>query len=1094
MRELEARLLNDELEEESGAFSAWMFNFVLGLLGATVLGLAFVELDVNEPRYLYNPWTYAIIVPIAMVMLSAVSSTLVSRIIRRSMQAAFLLSVLAHLLILTGFSNIIIHSRYWPQLFDSLAQQRQQLKKESLQAKQYVKVSLSTQPNARPDYLKHVPTDHQPTEVPRDQDRNLQLAKVDVQHLVTPKAELEKNNTAHLLKRTNSQATKPTYSPDQAKLSRSELSQPVPDSKRSPTYEIYQSEPALDASRTESSRSRTSSNNSSSAPVSPTNLEPQAPVESLASAANIERRSAPASSPSFDLPTAASMPRSNSDPSQPRASRNPVQAAAPGMEATQSLSVASLAENVNRSSRSESSLSMPLPSELTARDRSMAGSRSINRNQQPLQLPNPSDGITPAAMARSSAGGQTGPAARSSMPRIGDNFAMASAETGELSATIDSTRRSQTGRTATSLAQSPESGSAAGPQWDGSMRLSAGIAARTPVQLAGEGSGDANSTDPAAAMNGAGRDIQRASVGLVGPTGNLNVTTGQSGLESVGTPDLQSSGSSLARSNRNGRDVPMSSSIVGADGGGGSPSSAASSVANGSLPQGLQAKAGGSGTGGGAGQGESLEPGQVNIQRRGDLAGASPKSSRVNAPDLGVGQDAVPQQFSADLGSVQRNRGEPRSGRMQIPMEIDAASGSGGLANVPMNDSVAMLPRRSKDRMELSLPQFDSQRIMRSEVGGPLGAGKSVAKPAFQQRLDRLQNRDPNQSIDPQTELAIELGLEFLARYQRDDGSWRLQDFDTEVLIRSDTAATALALLAFQGAGYTHVESKYSMQVSRAISFLAKNQRETGDLYIPQNPASDQNGWLYSHAIASLALCEAYGMTQDESLRPIAQKAVNFMVSSQDPKRGGWRYRPESGSDTSVTGWYMMALQSAKLAGLEVPPTTFDAIKNYVERAQVSSEEPHLYRYNPFAPDTKDYSYGLRPTAVMTSVGLLIRLYLGWQRNDKQMMDGASYLLTHSPKNGSKEKSLRDTYYWYYATQVIFHMGGDYWKRWHDTLNPILIRDQVREGRYAGSWDPMKPVPDLWANYGGRLYVTTMNLLSLEVSYRHLPLYEATAK
>jgi hypothetical protein len=300
--------------------------------------------------------------------------------------------------------------------------------------------------------------------------------------------------------------------------------------------------------------------------------------------------------------------------------------------------------------------------------------------------------------------------------------------------------------------------------------------------------------------------------------------------------------------------------------------------------------------------------------------------------------------------------------------------------------------------------------------------------------------------------------------------------------------------LAFQGAGYTHLDSKYSMQVGRAIAFLSKNQRATGDLYIPQNPVSDQNGWLYSHAIASLALCEAYGMTQDENLRPVAQKAVNFMVASQDPKRGGWRYRPESGSDTSVTGWYMMALQSAKLAGLEVPSTTFDGIKNYVERAQVSSEESHLYRYNPFAPDTDQYRYGLRPTAVMTSVGLLIRLYMGWQRNDKEMMDGASYLLTHYPQNGTPKESRRDTYYWYYATQVIFHMGGDYWKRWHDTLNPILIRDQVREGRYTGSWDPREPVPDLWANYGGRLYVTTMNLLSLEVSYRHLPLYESTAK
>jgi hypothetical protein len=72
-------------------------------------------------------------------------------------------------------------------------------------------------------------------------------------------------------------------------------------------------------------------------------------------------------------------------------------------------------------------------------------------------------------------------------------------------------------------------------------------------------------------------------------------------------------------------------------------------------------------------------------------------------------------------------------------------------------------------------------------------------------------------------------------------------------------------------------------------------------------------------------------------------------------------------------------------------------------------------------------------------------------------------------------------------------MGGDKWRQWNERLYPILIDSQVKSGDQSGSWDPLGPVPDLWGEFGGRLYVTTLNLLSLEVNYRHLPLYESTA-
>jgi hypothetical protein len=76
----------------------------------------------------------------------------------------------------------------------------------------------------------------------------------------------------------------------------------------------------------------------------------------------------------------------------------------------------------------------------------------------------------------------------------------------------------------------------------------------------------------------------------------------------------------------------------------------------------------------------------------------------------------------------------------------------------------------------------------------------------------------------------------------------------------------------------------------------------------------------------------------------------------------------------------------------------------------------------------------------------------------------------------------------------MFHMRGKYWSAWNDRLHPLLVSEQIQGGPLAGSWDPRRPVPDRWGPHAGRLYVTTLNLLSLEVYYRHLPLYESTGK
>ena len=438
--------------------------------------------------------------------------------------------------------------------------------------------------------------------------------------------------------------------------------------------------------------------------------------------------------------------------------------------------------------------------------------------------------------------------------------------------------------------------------------------------------------------------------------------------------------------------------------------------------------------------------------------------------------------------------------RASIPTRVAARRGSGGLA-ARKSSNAGLADRRASSRAEFAHDQ--PSRFLAKRTSSPAtlsGRSRRAALPfarrSARQSGDGLDSGAP----DAGTEAAIERGLAYLARVQSPSGRWSFQETGTNdesaAVIVSDTAATGLGLLAFLGAGYDHYEGEYQELVGRALKFLSSRQQVSGDLYARQGGSSNQGIWLYSHGIAAIALCEAYGMTGDEALKPIAQRALDFIVKAQHPRYGGWRYSPGINSDLSVSGWQLMALRSGQLAGLEVPK---QAIRR-VHRLLDSTRDPNnstQYVYNPWSNDARQALPDRLPNTVMTSVGLLMRLYSGSDRSDARIRAGAEILLARLPNElrptpRSMQNPNRDAYYWYNATQVMFHMQGESWEQWRDSLYPLLTESQTADGPLTGSWDPFRPAPDRWANHAGRLYLTTMNLLSLEVYYRHLPLYGDT--
>ncbi|MCC9643013.1 terpene cyclase/mutase family protein [Rhodopirellula sp. JC740] len=365
------------------------------------------------------------------------------------------------------------------------------------------------------------------------------------------------------------------------------------------------------------------------------------------------------------------------------------------------------------------------------------------------------------------------------------------------------------------------------------------------------------------------------------------------------------------------------------------------------------------------------------------------------------------------------------------------------------------VPTETLEMVPLELGAGPANEIVQPMFNGRSGPMKSALLAAY--------------GGNEETVTAVERGLRWLVKNQERSGSWSMAGpySDGAPFSENRCAATAMAMLAFQGDGNTHLSGPYSENVEKGLRTLLRGQRKDGFL-ATQVRGDDQQA--YGHAQATIALCELYGMTEDSALRGPAQAAVDYCVNAQS-SAGGWRYRPRQDSDLSVTGWYVMALTSAHSAGLEVPSSTLRMADTYLDSVQSYDGSAYAYMRNQGA------SYP------MTAEGLLCRQYLGWPRDQEGMRVGLSDLVD----SAMLDPNNPNVYYWYYATQALHHYGGEPWRKWNSVMRKEIPRLQLRRGAEAGSWSPQA---DEWGRRAGRLYTTCLSIYCLEVYYRHMPLYD----
>lgn len=294
--------------------------------------------------------------------------------------------------------------------------------------------------------------------------------------------------------------------------------------------------------------------------------------------------------------------------------------------------------------------------------------------------------------------------------------------------------------------------------------------------------------------------------------------------------------------------------------------------------------------------------------------------------------------------------------------------------------------------------------------------------------------------LPPEVEGAIDRGLEALLKSQQPDGSWG----------NHKVASTALSLMAFMVKGQFPERPPNGTSLTRAVDFLVQSAGKT-------------NGYMgasmYEHGLATLALSEVSGMVNREDVHDTLKQAVVVILKAQNPK-GGWRYKPEpTDADLSATVMQIVALASAKEAGIMVPDETISKAVEYVKFCNHKPSGGFGYT----GPDGPGFE--------RTAAGVMSLMMCG-ERDSEVVKKGIEYLVKQPV--GIFANSAHYYYGHYYAMQAMYQAGEDQYQAWYPQISEALLKKQGADGNWADSHQ----------------IGTQMAILILGVPYRFLPIYQ----
>ena len=343
-----------------------------------------------------------------------------------------------------------------------------------------------------------------------------------------------------------------------------------------------------------------------------------------------------------------------------------------------------------------------------------------------------------------------------------------------------------------------------------------------------------------------------------------------------------------------------------------------------------------------------------------------------------------------------------------------------------------------------------------------------------------------------QLQTAVDAGIAWLVKHQDDDGRWDSDGFgkhdpegktDGPGSPTHDVSATGLAVLALLGSGSTMRSGPYAKGIKYGVNWLRKQQDPSTGLF----GTKASHDFIYDHAIATYAMCEAFGLSGYETLRPVAQNGINYLESHRNPY-SVWRYQPrDNDNDTSVTGWCIMVYESGEFFKLTVNKEALKLCEQWLDQV---SDPSGLHGYTKqgemSARKGSEHAakFPIEKGEAMTAVGLFCRFFMGQNPKEKPIMKAAADRIMKKPPVWDEKGGSIDHYYWYYATYALFQMGGSQWAEWQKKLEVAVVKnqhlDKAKKNLY-GSWDPKCA----WGEDGGRVYSTATLVLTLQAMHRY---------
>lgn len=309
---------------------------------------------------------------------------------------------------------------------------------------------------------------------------------------------------------------------------------------------------------------------------------------------------------------------------------------------------------------------------------------------------------------------------------------------------------------------------------------------------------------------------------------------------------------------------------------------------------------------------------------------------------------------------------------------------------------------------------------------------------------------------------AIDKGLRFLLENQRDDGSWAAGENGERA-----TAITSLGLMAFMSRAEFPGAGPNGEALTRAKDWLLRQAKKSPQGYLGSS--------MYEHAMATLALTELWGMTEERDDHDAFQKAieaaVDVILRSQTPA-GGWRYQPtpNGGEDTSATGTVFVALASARQAGIAVPNETIERVLTYFEVA--ANRKTGGFVYVPSG-------VGVAGAVSVGSTGAgAYAAQLAGARETEMAENAIRYLEERSP--GIFQGVGYYYYCHYYALQAMVQAGDERYAKWYPQIRDALISRQTENGSWTGKAEGPKVVD----------HETPMAIIMLATPYRYIPIYQ----